>query len=100
MICMFDLPVATEKEKRYYREFRKAILKEGFIMLQYSVYIRTCPNREYCRRLEKRLKKIVPASGNVRLLVITEKQYEDMVLLVGRKNEIEKCIGEERLVII
>lgn len=99
MICMFDLPVVTEKEKRNYREFRRNLLKEGFVMLQYSVYIRTCPSRDYCNHLKKRLKKITPPSGNVRLLVVTEKQYEDMVLLVGSKNGMEK-IGSERMIII
>lgn len=53
MICMFDLPVVTEKEKKNYREFRKGLLKEGFIMLQYSIYIRTCPSRDYCDHLKK-----------------------------------------------
>ena len=99
MICMFDLPVVTEKEKRNYREFRKNLLKEGFVMLQYSVYIRTCPSRDYCNHLKKRLQKITPPSGNVRLLVVTEKQYEDMVLLAGSKNGMEK-IGPERMIII
>ena len=46
MICMFDLPVETDKEKRIYRIFRKELIKEGFLMMQYSVYVRTCPNRD------------------------------------------------------
>lgn len=99
MICMFDLPVVTEKEKKNYREFRKGLLEEGFIMLQYSIYIRTCPSRDYCDHLKKRLQKIIPPSGNIRLLVVTKKQYEDMVLLVGSKNSMEK-IGTERMVVI
>ena len=97
---MFDLPVDKEQEKRSYRNFRRDLLKEGFVMIQYSVYVRTCPNRDYCNRLEKRIKKIVPNKGNIRLLVVTEKQYEDMKLLVGSKNEIESRIGTERMIII
>ena len=42
MLCMFDLPVETGEEQRAYRQFRKNIMKEGFIMMQYSVYVRTC----------------------------------------------------------
>ena len=60
VICMFDLPVETEEEKRAYRIFRKNLMREGFIMIQYSVYVRTCPSREYVKRLEKRVQKIVP----------------------------------------
>lgn len=100
MICMFDLPVDTDEEKRIYRIFRKDLLKEGFTMMQYSVYIRACPNRDYCNRLEKRIKKIAPPKGNVRLLAVTEKQYNDMKLIVGSKRETEKKVGAERMIII
>lgn len=54
MMCMFDLPMETEKEKRAYRIFRKNIIREGFYMMQYSIYVRTCPNRDFCKRLQKR----------------------------------------------
>ena len=100
MICMFDLPVETESEKRAYRDFRKNLIKEGFVMVQYSVYVRTCPSREYGLRLEKRVKKIVPNKGNVRLLTITEKQYNDMKILVGSKKMVEEAIGAERLIVL
>lgn len=100
MICMFDLPTETGQEKRIYQIFRKNLLKEGFVMMQYSVYIRTCPNRDYCKRLEKRVQKMAPEKGNVRLLVITEKQYRDMKLIVGSRNETEKAIGVERMIIL
>lgn len=100
MICMFDLPVETEQEKRVYRNFRKDLLKEGFVMMQYSVYIRTCPSREYYHRLEKRIRKFAPNKGNVRLLSITEKQYQDMKVIIGSKKENEKMLGVERMIII
>lgn len=100
MLCMFDLPVETDIEKRNYRIFRKELLKEGFVMMQYSVYVRVCPNRDYAKRLEKRMKKITPPKGNVRLLCVTEKQYEDMTLLVGSKNTAEVAIGTDRMIII
>ena len=100
MICMFDLPVETTDEKRAYRTFRKNLLKEGFCMVQYSVYVRVCPSREYAIRLENRIKKFTPIEGNVRLLCVTEKQYDDMKLLVGSRTMAETAIGVERLIII
>lgn len=100
LMCMFDLPVETDEEKRAYRIFRKDLISEGFIMIQYSVYVRTCPNRDYVKRLEKRIQKIVPQKGNVRLFAITEKQYADMKLLVGSRNDTEKSIGSERMVVL
>ena len=100
VLCMFDLPVDTDKEKREYRNFKKKLILEGFVMLQYSVYIRTCPNRQYSERLQKRLAKNLPANGNIRLLEITEKQYEDMKILVGTKSINEKIANDERFVVI
>ena len=94
VLCMFDLPVDTDKEKREYRNFKKKL------MLQYSVYIRTCPNRQYSERLQKRLAKNLPANGNIRLLEITGKQYEDMKILVGTKSLNEKIANDERFVVI
>lgn len=99
-MCMFDLPVETEKEKRAYREFRKQLIKNGFVMMQYSVYIRTCPSREYTQRLENKIRKVVPSNGNIRLITITEKQYNDMKILVGSKSLKEAAIGSERMIVI
>lgn len=100
VLCMFDLPVETEEERRAYRIFRKNLIKEGFVMIQYSVYARVCPSREYANRLENRIRKNLPAEGNVCLLCVTEKQYTDMKLLVGSRSASETAIGTERLIII
>lgn len=100
MLCMFDLPVETEEQRRAYRVFRRNLIQEGFVMIQYSIYVRVCPSREYAGRLENRLKKNLPQEGNVRLLCVTEKQYADMKLLVGSRQASETAIGTERLIII
>lgn len=100
MLCMFDLPVETEEERRAYRIFRKNLMQEGFVMMQYSVYVRVCPSREYANRLENRIKQFIPREGNVRLLCVTEKQYSDMKLLVGSPSIAETVLGTERLIIL
>lgn len=69
-------------------------------MMQYSIYVRTCPSREYADRLENRIKKFIPDKGNVRLLSVTEKQYDDMKILVGNKTKTEEILGVERMIII
>lgn len=100
VICMFDLPVDTPEDKKNYRVFRTKLLKEGFIMIQYSVYMRTCPNRDFANRLYKRVEAISPANGHIRLFMITEKQYEDMEIIIGTKSNTEKIVGSERLIIL
>lgn len=100
MICMFDLPMDTPEDNRNYRIFRKRLIGEGFVMMQFSIYVRTCPSREYADRLETRIRKFVPPRGNIRLLCVTEKQYQDMKLLVGSRTLKEEALGTERLVIL
>ncbi len=99
-LCMFDLPVESADEKRAYRLFRKNLIKEGFFMIQYSVYVRTCPTREYANRLETRVRKFTPDRGNVRILCVTEKQYNDMKLIVGNRKNTEEIVGNKRLIIL
>ncbi len=100
LFCIFDLPTTTPSERKKYTVFRKALLKEGFTMVQFSVYMRTCPNRSFIERLHKRIRKITPANGHVRVFNITEKQYEDMQIIVGEKTSTEKKVGTERFTIL
>ncbi len=85
LIVMFDLPVITEEEKRIYGKFRKFLLKDGYIMMQYSIYSRVCKNSDDVEKHVNRIKQNLPDKGNIRLLQVTEKQYNDMLLLVGTK---------------
>ena len=99
-LVFFDLPVETNDEKREYRLFRKKLLEEGFIMIQYSVYMRTCPNREFAKKFLPKLKIMIPSRGNIRTLMITEKQYQDMDFIVGSKKKQEIIVGINKVVII
>ncbi len=100
LLCIFDLPMDLPEQQRQYRFFRKSLIKNGFTMLQYSVYVRTCPNKEYAKRLIPKLEEFSPVGGNIRIISITEKQYDDMVLILGRKTSNEKKISNNRLVSI
>lgn len=53
---MFDLPVITEKERKIATKFRKYLLDDGFIMMQYSVYSRICKNNDDLNKHINRLK--------------------------------------------
>lgn len=100
LLCFFDLPTETPQDKRVYRQFRKELLANGFEMLQFSVYYRTCPNRSFANKFYKRLKMSNLPAGNVRLLAVTEKQFSEMVLIVGGKTKQEEVVNNHKLVII
>ncbi|MEX2784626.1 CRISPR-associated endonuclease Cas2 [Streptococcus sp. H49] len=100
LLCLFDLPMETAQEKRVYRNFRKELIANGFEMLQFSVYYRTCPNRSFAKKFYKRLEEASLPAGNVRLLSVTEKQFSEMVLVVGGKTKQEEMISNKKMVII
>ena len=90
-MVMFDLPVGSAEEKRQYSRFRKYLLREGFMQLQFSVYAKFCASRENAQKYFNHLKAAVPPGGKVRLLMITDKQFGEMVSLYGKKiEEVEK----------
>lgn len=100
VICIFDLPVMTDNEKRAYRTFRKFLLKNGFQMLQFSVYIRTCPDRSFANKFYKRIRANSPRKGDIRLLTITEKQFEDMECIICDNKEQKIILDSNELVVI
>lgn len=100
LLCMFDLPTETDREKKEYRIFRKQLLENGFSMLQYSIYYRTLPNRSSLKKYETILRKSLPGHGNIRLLYVTENQFQDMLLLTGHRSKQEEIVGINRLVVI
>ena len=87
LFAMFDLPVKTKKQRRKYTEFRKGLLSNGFIMLQYSVYARFCASDETTKAYKKRVKDILPPEGQVRLAAFTDIQFGKMDVFCGKKAE-------------
>ncbi|NVY96867.1 CRISPR-associated endonuclease Cas2 [Lactobacillus sp. DCY120] len=100
LLCMFDLPMETSSDKRQYRIFRKELIKNGFTMLQYSIYYRTLPNRSAGKRYQHALQSFLPQGGEVRLLAVSEKQFADMQVLVGHRSYQEVLVGSKTLVTI
>jgi CRISPR-associated protein Cas2 len=84
VLAMFDLPVDTKEARRAYTDFRKALIKDGFTRMQFSVYIRHCASEENADVHEKRVSAALPDDGEVRVLRITDKQYERMRVFLGK----------------
>lgn len=84
VIAMFDVPVHTKAEKRQYVQFRKGLLRDGFAIMQYSVYIRHAASRESAEVHAARVERIVPPNGEVRVLTITDKQMARMQVFWGK----------------
>ena len=82
-MVFFDLPVKTKIQRRVATKFRSFLLKDGYFMMQYSVYCRVCNGIDAVEQHKKRLEENKPDNGCVRLLVLTEKQFERMEIIIG-----------------
>lgn len=93
----FDLPTGNKQERRLATRFRNFLLKDGFDMLQYSVYTRLCPNRDVAETHMNRIKKSAPKNGSIRLIYLTEHQFTHMYVIAGEKTMQEKHVSSEQL---
>lgn len=84
-MVLFDLPTETRKERKVATDFRKCLLKGGYTMFQFSIYIRFCPSRENATVHVNRIKKILPKHGKIGIMTITDKQFKMMELYYGKK---------------
>lgn len=89
IIVYFDLPVETTENRRQYSTFRRYLISQGFIMIQKSVYSKIAMNASAADTVKTNLRANRPKSGNVMVLSISERQFQNMEVLVGeRQNEI------------
>lgn len=99
VIVFFDLPVETSLDRRNYSKFRKLLINEGFIMMQESVYTKLTLNNSVTESVRQKLLKNKPPKGIVQMLVVTEKQFASIEIIVGNENK-NQIDSTDRLVIL
>lgn len=85
VFVFFDLPTETKKDRKQYALFRKNLKRDGFSMLQYSIYVRHCNSRENANVHQKRVKSFLPPKGEVIMFTLTDKQFGMMEFFKGIK---------------
>lgn len=91
VMVMFDLPVDSREKRHIYTKFRKWLLEDGFMQMQYSIYIRPCPTEENAAVHRARVRDKTPNEGHVRVLTFTDKQFGRMEVYFGKTaREVEK----------
>ena len=96
VLVFFDLPTETSEERKIASKFRKELLKDGFTMFQFSIYLRHCASRENAEVHIKRVKETLPLKGHIGILCITDKQFGMMEIFFGKK-ETDKIIAPAQL---
>jgi CRISPR-associated protein Cas2 len=85
VLVFFDLPTETPRERKIYARFRKDIMKDGFQMFQFSIYLRHCASAENAEVHIRRVKSILPEKGHIGIMTITDKQFCMMEIYRGRE---------------
>ena len=99
LFVFFDLPVGSKIQRREAGRFRKHLQKDGFIMLQFSVYARVCRGDDGVEKHLSRVRTSLPAEGSVRALQVTDRQYGRMRLMLGASNKSEDA-GSRQMVLL
>lgn len=98
VMVFFDLPVDTSSDRREYRKFRQMLIKNGFLMMQESVYCRMLLNSTAENSVIDVIRKNRPPKGMVQVLTVTEKQFSRMEYITGEYSS-EVLSTDERLVV-
>ncbi len=87
VLVMFDLPTDTTEDRKIASEFRKKLQKDGFKMLQFSIYVRHSFSLENAQVHIERVKKWLPERGEVSIMRITDKQFGMIEFFHGARKE-------------
>lgn len=99
VVVFFDLPTETAEERRDYRRFRAALLKNGFFMMQESVYSKILLNNTAANVIKETVRKLKTGKGLIQMLTVTERQFENMEFVLGKKQSTVVDTAE-RLVVL
>lgn len=93
VLVFYDLPVTTAKELKAAARFRKNIMGDGFNMFQFSIYVRHCASMDNAQVHVRRVQAMLPETGSVGILCVTDRQFADMKIFYGQKKKLPELPG-------
>ncbi|WP_027122240.1 CRISPR-associated endonuclease Cas2 [[Mycoplasma] imitans] len=85
ILIFYDI-YETEEVDKLAKKFRENLISLGYFMIQYSIYCKCIGSHTMYDYEIKKIRKILPLKANVRILLLSEKQYQNMVIISGEKN--------------
>jgi len=95
LFVMFDLPTDTAEERRLASKFRDDLLGAGYLMLQYSVYVRSAVTLDKKESFLSYLRRINPNTGDIKCLFITDTQWGQMEIISNIRKESKRSIDSQ-----
>ena len=95
VLVFYDLPTDTKKERKEATLFRNAIMRDGFTMFQFSMYVRHCASMDNAQVHIKRVQALLPEFGNIGILCVTDKQFAEIKVFYCRKESKPNAPGQQ-----
>ena len=99
LFVFFDLPIETAQQRKEYSLFHKHLIKEGYLMMQKSVYVKLVTNDGAAGAAVMRLRKHRP-EGLVQVLKVTEKQFATMEYVTGNREAYDEVDTMEEFLVL
>ena len=93
-------PTGKRGTKTEYTNLRKFLTKDGYLKIAPEVYMRIVQNRKASEKHYRRIQEFAPKTGTVRLLRLTEKQYQSIYMVTGEPDYQEQTVGTNCHIII
>lgn len=87
LIVAFDLPVLTKAQRKQATSFRKFLIDDGYLMVQFSVYARACVSFARQETHLERLRRNLPPEGQIRAIFVTRAQWARSFVIHGKPAE-------------
>ena len=94
-MVFFDLPTNTKRQRKAATDFRDGLIKDGFTMFQFSIYIRHCASMENAEVHRRRVKTVLPKEGRVSMMCITDRQFGLIDIFEGRSVSSRPVEGQQ-----
>ncbi|MCR5298717.1 MAG: CRISPR-associated endonuclease Cas2 [Paludibacteraceae bacterium] len=95
VMVFFDLPTNTKRQRKAATDFRDGLIKDGFTMFQFSIYIRHCASMENAEVHRRRVKTLLPKEGRVSMMCITDRQFGLIDIFEGRSVSSRPVEGQQ-----
>ena len=83
LMVLYDLPTNTSSERISYAQFRKKLIRSGFIMMQKSVYVKLLRNVSGAEKEISSVKSSAPPIGTIHLVSLSMNEFKSFVTIQG-----------------
>ncbi|MDO4467457.1 MAG: CRISPR-associated endonuclease Cas2 [Bacillota bacterium] len=93
-------PTNKRGTKTEYTNFRKELVKNGFIQQIPDIYMRVCSSRKSCDKYIQKMYEKAPKTGKIIVLKLTEKQYKKRIYITGEPDKQETLVGSNSVIML